>query len=59
LGVRERKWRRKKKKKRKGKKKEEKKERREENRKNELSIFRRCDLQFIFTILLLNNKNKM
>jgi hypothetical protein len=29
------------------------------SQKNELSIFRICDLQFIFAILLLNNKNKM
>jgi hypothetical protein len=53
LGVGKRK-RRRKKNKRNGKKK-----RRKENRKNELSIFKNCDLQFIFTVLLLNNKNKI
>jgi hypothetical protein len=49
----------KKKEKKEKEKKERKKEGREENRKNELSIFRNCDLQFILTVLLLNNKNKM
>jgi hypothetical protein len=41
------------------KEKGEKKERMKENRKNKLSIFRNCDLQFILTILVLNNKNKI
>jgi hypothetical protein len=45
--------------KRRKKKRKRKKERGKENRKNELSIFRNYDLQFILTILLLNNKNKI
>jgi hypothetical protein len=50
----------KKKKKRKGKKKgrEKKKEGRKIEKINYL-FFRNCDLQFILTILLLNNKNKI
>jgi hypothetical protein len=39
------------------KKGEKKKERRKI--KNELSIFRNCNFQFILTILLLNNENKI
>jgi hypothetical protein len=53
LGVRERKRRRKKK-----KRKREKKERRKLEKKIFL-FFRSCGLQFILTISLLNNKNKM
>jgi hypothetical protein len=30
-----------------------------ERMKEKLSIFRNCDLQFILTILVLNNKNKI
>jgi hypothetical protein len=36
-----------------------KEKRSKENRKNKLSIFRNCDLQFILNILLLSNKNKI
>jgi hypothetical protein len=54
VGVRERKRRRKKKKKRKRKNIEG----RKIEKMNSL-FFRNCDLQFILTILLLNNKNKM
>jgi hypothetical protein len=52
----------KRKKKRKGKKKEREKRRSKKNRKNKKMnylFFRYCDLQFILTILLLNNKNKI
>jgi hypothetical protein len=46
--------------KKRGKRKESKKKRGKKNRKNKLSIFfRNYDLQFILTILLLNNKNKI
>jgi hypothetical protein len=42
------------------KKKRKQKKRGKKNRKNKLSIFfRNYDLQFILTILLLNNKNKI
>jgi hypothetical protein len=47
----------KRKRKREKKRREKKKERRKI--KNELSIFRNCNFQFILTILLLNNKNKI
>jgi hypothetical protein len=48
----------KKKEKKEKEKKERKKERRKLEKKNFL-FFRSCDLQFILTISLLNNKNKM
>jgi hypothetical protein len=54
LGCREKKKKEKEKERKKG---EKKKERRKI--KNELSIFRNCNFQFILTILLLNNENKI
>jgi hypothetical protein len=58
VGVRRGKRKRKEKKKRNGQKKRKRKKRRRKEKINYL-FFRNCNLQFILTVLLLNNKNKM